>query len=279
MANLPPVTIASWLATSTDILRRAEIASARLDTEIILAHTLKKPRTWLHMYRDEPLDARMQEIADARIDLRSDHTPIAYIIGHKEFYGRLFTVNSNVLVPSPESEAIIELALSVDLPSDATIVDVGTGSGTLGLTLALERPEITTMTLTDVSEPVLRVARKNAAALGLPDVEFIRSNLLEFALPAAAPRFDMIVANLPYVDREWQLGSELRHEPALALFAENHGLKLINRLIDQASRTLKPQGYLLLEADPRQHDAIMKTAENAGFSAVKTLGYALLFAK
>ena len=274
-------TIKSWLDESTTILRDAGIPSARLDAEIILAHTLKKPRTWLHMYRDEPLEDRAREIANARIDLRSDFTPIAYIVGHREFYGRLFTITPNVLIPSPESEALIELATSLDLPENATAIDVGTGSGALAITLALEIRRLTTIFASDVSAPALVVAQKNARQHRANNIQFQKSDLLDLWRPlyAQAPLFDLIVANLPYVDRAWQTSPEVRHEPALALFAEQQGLKLIFHLLEQSQTALKTGGFIILESDPHQHQAIIQKAENLGLSAARTLGYGLLLTK
>ena len=100
--------IANWLASATDQLRAIGITSARLDAELLLAHTLRKSRTWIHAHGDEMIDSRTKEIANARLDLRLDRVPIAYIIGHKEFYGRLFKVTASVLIPRPESEAVID---------------------------------------------------------------------------------------------------------------------------------------------------------------------------
>lgn len=274
------MTIHDWLDQSVALLQKNDVSSARLDAEIILAHTLRRSRTWLHMYRDKPIDDRLREIADARIDLRCDHTPIAYIVGHKEFYGRSFAVTPSVLVPSPETEALIELALSLDLPRQTRAIDVGTGSGVLGITLALER-SFDSMILSDISERALTVAQKNVDALHPNNVALQRSDLLHFWEPLnqSKPIFDLVVANLPYVDPSWQRNQETHHEPAEALFADDGGLSLINQLIDQSARALNSGGYLLLEADPRQHAAITHTATRSGFRLASTLGYGILFTK
>lgn len=264
-ANLPHKTpaINGWLADAIGQLTAVGIPSPRLDAEIILAHTLRKSRTYLHAHDDELLDPRHSEIADARLQLRLDRTPVAYIIGHKEFYGRMFKVTPATLIPRPESETIIEmighLLPATLLPSKKRLIDVGTGTGCLGITAKLEQPELD-VTLIDISRHALKVADFNASRLGA-EVTITQGNLLAgHPLPA-----DIIVANLPYVDPDWERSPETDHEPALALFAQDHGLALIYKLIEQAASILRPAGHLLLEADPRQHDAIVKSAKNHGF--------------
>jgi release factor glutamine methyltransferase len=260
------MTIAEWINQSTAALKAAGVSSARLDTEIILAHTLRKSRTYLHAHHDDAISPREHEIADARLQLRLDRTPIAYIIGHKEFYGRLFRVTPATLVPRPESEMMItilkefmateNISLLGDTP--ARLTDVGTGSGCLGITAKLELPELD-VTLLDVSRHALNVAKTNANRLGA-DVSIMQSNLL--AQYPHSPNY--ILANLPYVDPDWERSPETEHEPAIALFAADHGLYLIKNLIKQASTRLQPGGVLILEADPRQHDQIRTFAKNVG---------------
>ena len=273
-------TIQDWLSTATGVLTNADIPSARLDAEIILAHTIRKPRTYLHAHGDEPLTSRQEEIANARIDLRLDRVPIAYIIGHKEFYGRKFKVTTATLIPRPESEALIELLratlpltqpLIIDQPR--RLVDVGTGSGALRITAKLEFPELD-VTLIDTSRYALAVAKENAAALDAP-VTLLQSDLLS-AYPFVA---DTIIANLPYVDATWHRSPETNHEPAEALFADNHGLALIFELLAQTKEKLARGGTLILEADPAQHAAIQKEAVRYGLLFQKNLGYGLCFNK
>lgn len=260
-ANLPPKTLASdWLDNATRQLKNVGISSARLDAEIILAHTFLKNRTFLHAHPDFPLDSHRREIADARLQLRSERTPIAYIVGHKEFYGRLFRVTPATLIPRPESEDMITLLKEIAKKDELQIIDVGTGSGCLGITAKLELPQ-SRVTLLDISQHALTVARKNAEKLNA-DVATLRSDLLE----SFSSQADVILANLPYVDPSWQRSPETDHEPALALFAEDDGLHLIKRLIAKSTSHLNSGGYLLLEADPRQHHEIIKTAAQHGFS-------------
>lgn len=284
-ANLPPktpantFTITDWLAEATRQLVFADIPSARLDAELLLAHTLRKPRTWLHGHGDETLSERHREIANARLDLRLDRVPVAYIIGHKEFYGRMFKVTTATLIPRPESESLIALlneALPRNhslLPEALKVVDVGTGSGILGITAKLEHPELD-VTLLDISRHALTVAQDNAATLNA-EVSTLQSDLLT-SYPFIA---DIVIANLPYVNPEWERSPETNHEPAEALFATNNGLSLIFELLIQSKEKVAYSGKLILEADPEQHPAIIKEATKYGLVLVKNDGYGLLFDK
>ncbi len=262
-----------WLRDATAQLKGIGIESARLDAEIILAHTIRKPRTYLHAHGDELLDARDHEIADARLDLRREFTPIAYIIGHKEFYGRRFKVSTATLIPRPESEMIIEMIKESMgttiplLPRTIRLVDVGTGSGCLGITLKLELPELD-VTLTDLSNHALHVAKQNAQTLHA-QVTFHQGDLLRnYGLPV-----DIICANLPYVDRDWEVSRDTHAEPDMALYANSGGLSLIKVLIAQAAQLLPRKGSLYLEADPRQHDDIVSYAKQNGFAHHETRGF------
>jgi release factor glutamine methyltransferase len=274
------LTVQDWLDEATRQLTLANIPSARLDAELILSHTLRQPRTWLHGHNDEELDSRQLEIARARLDLRLDRVPVAYIIGHKEFYGHTFKVTTATLIPRPESETLIEL-LDTALPKNERLiadrplrlVDVGTGSGCLGISAKLKYPELE-VTLTDISRHALTVAEENAEELQA-DVELIHSDLLT-SYPFVA---DIIVANLPYVNPQWERSPETDHEPASALFASHDGLALIFELIVQTKEKLAIGGKLILEADPEQHAAIKKEAAHYGLVLHEQRGYGLLFDK
>jgi release factor glutamine methyltransferase len=250
-----------------------------LDAEIILAHTLQHTRTYLHAHGDELLTARQAEIADARLHLRLERTPVAYIIGHKEFYGHMFKVTPSTLIPRPESETMIELLLEAEqqtqLPLQARrrLVDVGTGSGCLGISAKLALPELN-VTLIDVSRYALKVAEENARTLKA-DVQLMQSNLLT-QYPFTA---QYVLANLPYVDPEWERSPETNYEPDLALFAEHHGLALIDRLIEQTPDRLASGGHLFIEADPRQHPTIIQTAKRQGLTLATQRGFILDFVR
>ena len=264
--------ISEWLKIATKSLKTANIPSARLDAELILANTLRKNRTYLHAHLDEEIDPRRFDIANARLDLRLDRVPIAYILGYKEFYGRRFTVSPSVLIPRPESEDLISLFLELTASeiAEKVLIDVGTGSGCLGITAKLERNNLSVI-LSDISKPALNVAEKNANALNA-DVHIQQQSLLNGQLKPV----DYIFANLPYVDKNWDVSPELQYEPDIALFAEDEGLKLILQLISQAPRCLTPEGLLFIEADPQQHNRIIDEAVKNGFVKERVLNYILV---
>ena len=264
--------ISDWLKTATKSLKNIGISSARLDAELILANTLRKNRTYLHAHLDEEIDPRRFDIANARLDLRLDRVPIAYILGYKEFYGRRFTVSPSVLIPRPESEDLISLFLELTASeiAEKVLIDVGAGSGCLGITAKLERSNLSVI-LSDISKPALNIAEKNADALNA-DVHIQQQSLLNGQLKPV----DYIFANLPYVDKNWDVSPELQYEPDIALFAEDEGLKLILQLISQAPRCLTPEGLLFIEADPQQHNRIIDEAVKNGFIKERVLNYILV---
>lgn len=264
--------ISEWLKIATKSLKTANIPSARLDAELILANTLRKNRTYLHAHLDEEIDPRRFDIANARLDLRLDRVPIAYILGYKEFYGRKFTVSPSVLIPRPESEDLILLFLELTASeiAEKVLIDVGTGSGCLGITAKLERSNLSVI-LSDISKPALNIAEKNANALNA-DVHIQQQSLLNGQLKPV----DYIFANLPYVDKNWDVSPELQYEPDIALFAEDEGLKLILQLISQVPRCLTSEGLLFIEADPQQHNRIIDEAMKNGFVKERVLNYILV---
>ena len=264
--------ISEWLKAAIKSLKNVGISSARLDAELILANTLRKNRTYLHAHLDEEIDPRRFDIANARLDLRLDRVPIAYILGYKEFYGRRFTVSPSVLIPRPESEDLISLFLELTASeiAEKVLIDVGTGSGCLGITAKLERSNLSVI-LSDISKPALNIAEKNANALNA-DVHIQQQSLLNGQLKPV----DYIFANLPYVDKNWDVSPELQYEPDIALFAEDEGLKLILQLISQAPRCLISEGLLFIEADPQQHNRIIDEAVKNGFVKERALDYILV---
>ena len=265
-------TISFWLKNAAKSMKDTGIPSARLDAELILANTLRKNRTYLHAYLDEEIDPRRVDIANARLDLRLDRVPMAYILGYKEFYGRKFTVSPAVLVPRPESEDMISLFLDATAGEieRKVLIDVGTGSGCLGITAALERTNISVI-LSDISKDALRIAEKNADE-HRARVKIQQQSLLNGQLEPV----DYIFANLPYVDKDWEVSPELQYEPKIALFTEDGGLKLILELIRQAPHCLTPNGQLFIEADPIQHERIIQAAAKQNFKLATIQRYIIV---
>ena len=273
------MTIRAWLNEATDELKKAGIDSARLDAELILSHTIREPRTYLHAHDDENLDDKHEDIANARLELRLEHTPVAYIVGHKEFYGRRFKTTPAALIPRPESETIITLLDDIIpknlplLPTKLRLVDVGTGTGALGITAKLEWPELD-VTLVDIDNHALNLAKENAVIFQA-DVRFLKNDLLR----AYHTPVDIIIANLPYVDRSWDVSADTHAEPDLALYAPDEGLSLIKQLLEQSTLLLKPGGHILLESDPRQQHKIIEFAKTLGYKHVRTEGFMTVFAR
>jgi release factor glutamine methyltransferase len=273
------MTVEQWLDEAVKMLKDASIESARLDAELILSHTVRESRTYLHAHGDEALDSQHEDIANARLELRLEHTPVAYIIGHKEFYGRRFKTTPAALIPRPESETIIELLKDIIpknlplLPEKLTLVDVGTGTGCLGITAKLEWPELN-VTLIDNDVHALNLAKENGKMLHA-DVRYMKNDLLRaFGLP-----INIIIANLPYVDRTWDVSLDTQAEPQNALFADDGGLVLIKQLCEQATLQLKPGGHMLIESDPRQEHKIIEFAKSLGFKHLNTEGFITVFTR
>ena len=229
--------------------------SASRDSALLLCRSLGKDRAWLLAHPDVTLTEPQLIHFNELLARRAKHEPMQYILGEQEFYGLSFLVTPEVLIPRPETEHLVEAALAC-LPLDqaARVADVGTGSGAIAVALADARPALQ-VTALDLSPPALHIAKLNAERHGLSaHIYFLESDLLA---SVANQRFDMIVANLPYVAAEEVLEEQVRRwEPALALYAGPRGTELYERLIPQASRALLPGGWLLLEIGHGQHEEI-----------------------
>ena len=264
------MTIAEWQTTALKLLSNSP--SVQLDISVLLSFVLNRPKSWVIAHSDEKLTREQLSMLDKLIQKRLESTPIAYLTGVKEFYGRSFAVSPHVLIPRPETEDLVEMLLSH--APNGQILDVGTGRGCVGITLALETN--LEVTLSDISSDALGVARENAQRLGLSDIDTIESDLLEYWLKNGRVKFDIIVANLPYVDPEWDTSPETTYEPSLALYTDDGGLELIYKLIQQSISVLRSGGYLLIEADPVQHESITHAA-NSNYKLIDSRGYGLLY--
>lgn len=259
------ITIEKWLSRTTKLFAHSGIDSARLDAELILCSALRKSREYLIAHSDEMV---ADDFAKDLVERRINREPLAYITGEKEFYGRIFAVTPDVLIPRPESEHIIESVRKV-AKNDAKILDVGTGSGALAITAALEFPH-TKVFAADISDAALGVAKQNAANLDA-EIAFLRSDLLK----NIDGKFDVIVANLPYVAKTWDVSLETRSEPDLALFANDDGLELIKKFIVQAPTKLSRHGFLILEMDIRQIETVSDFAIEHDFIICEKLPFTL----
>ncbi|HPF20139.1 MAG TPA: peptide chain release factor N(5)-glutamine methyltransferase [Syntrophomonas sp.] len=251
------------------------IKESRLEAEILLAHVLKKDRVYLYANYEAPVNPDERALYKEYIKRRTKSEPIAYITGHKEFMSLDLIVTPDVLIPRPETELLVETAIKAakDLEK-VRIVDVGTGSGAIAVSLAyyLKQAQVSA---TDISLPALKVACQNAERHQV-SIDFHAGSLLEsfFTRPAGEPsaHFDILVANLPYVpetDRD-SLEPQVRDfEPHLALFAGEDGLDLYRQLLPQARRVLPEGAIMLLEIDPRQAGLIASSMQ--GFSEIRII--------
>jgi release factor glutamine methyltransferase len=272
--NSPAITLEMWLSNAEKALTKAGIPSARLDALILLEDTLNKDRSWILAHPEHNLSASIAKILDRLVNRRKKGEPLAYIRGFIEFYGRKFSVTPAVLIPRPETEAVIELAKRLDIPKDPDVIDVGTGSGCIAISLKLERPSWSVYA-TDISKKTLSIARRNAKALKA-DVSFHEADLLNLDILPPSP--SLITANLPYVDTSWETQG-IDYEPPVALYASDDGLEIIKRLVIQASTSQDSGAYIVLEADPCQHDDIIAYAHLQGYSWYASEGYVIVLQK
>ncbi len=248
-------TVGRLLTWTADYLKKSGSPSSRLDAEVLLAAARKCERIALYTAFEEvvPDDVRA-EFRDL-VKRRAGGTPVAYLVGKKEFYSLSFRVTPDVLIPRPETEHLVVAAVDLltALPTDARpqLVDVGTGSGAIAVSLARHEPRAK-IVATDISPAALAVARLNAADHGVSErVEFLETDLLEKTPPER--HLELVVSNPPYIglQEEATLAPQVRdHEPRLALFAGPNGTEIIARLIPQAAARLRCGGYLLMEVSP-----------------------------
>lgn len=240
-----------------------------LDAEILLAHALQKPRIFLQTWPYHVVDDATEQKFFELIEKRRAGWPVAYLTGVQSFWSLDLTVNPFTLIPRPETEHLVELALTkLNKNTPYQIADLGTGSGAIGLALAKERPD-SQVFATDISETALAVAKQNANQLDIKNIQFFNGSWCE-ALPHQ--RYDLIVSNPPYIaEHETALLSpETRFEPAIALFSEKDGLKDIDHILKQAPLYLKPDGCILIEHGFSQGKSIRTLFERAGFNNVFT---------
>lgn len=256
------------LAEAAARLGAVGVPQPRLTAEVLLAHLLRRERGFLYAHPEQELTPGETAAFTALLQRRAAGEPLQYLTGVQEFHGRPFAVSPAVLIPRPETELVVAAALDLlPLAAPARVVDVGTGSGCIAVTLALERP-CATVIATDISPAALALARRNAAALGAR-VEFVESDLL-----AAAPGpFDLVISNPPYIaEGDWPaLQREVRdHEPRTALLAGLAGTEIYARLIPQAHAALRPGGWLVLELGYDSAPAVRALLAGGEWSRVAT---------
>lgn len=269
---LPPAaaTVSALVDKGARRLGLSGIPSARLDAELLLAHAIGADRTAIHTRAGALVSAAATVAYDDMLERRAAREPLAYIVGYKEFWSMDFCVTPAVLIPRPETEVAVEVALELlrsTESGDSTVCDVGTGSGCIAVALARELPHVAVVGV-DVSVAALEVAQANAVQHGVDDrIELIAGDLLSAVRDR---RFDVVITNPPYV-ASGEIGGlepELRREPAGALDGGADGLAIIRRLFVQVAEVLKPGGWLVMEIGADQGAAVVAIAAASGFGDV-----------
>lgn len=251
------------------LLQEARTRIDAVDAEFLLVHALDKPRSWLFAHRDDLAPVEVAAAFEALVQRRAAGEPVAYLTGQRGFWRFDLAVTPATLIPRPETELLVELALA-RLPADRSsrAADLGTGSGAIALAVAYERPR-TRVIATDASAPALAIARANAQALRLANIDFREG---DWFAPLAGERFDLIASNPPYIalgDPHLDEG-DLRFEPASALSSGADGLDAIRTIVAGAPSHLEPGGWLLLEHGWDQGAAVRALLAAAGFGEVAT---------
>jgi len=239
-----------------------------LDASVLVAHILDKPRTWVMAHPDVHLTPEQKKQLDESLLRLAEGEPFPYVLGHWEFFGLDFDVTPDVLIPRPETELLVEKAIAwlQEFPVSRTVADVGTGSGAIAVSIAVNLPEVHVLA-TDVSPKALGVARGNACKLHVEkQMKFIECDLLPFRTSPQrhALKVDLICANLPYIPTETLHGLPIfGREPTLALDGGADGLDLIRRLLALAPEWLAPNGMILLEIESTRGNQAVELAHKA----------------
>lgn len=266
--------IDAWLKKTILLLSNAGITSAELDALVLLEDCLKLDRAFILAHPEKSLLNKQRLFLDKQVLRRSTHEPLAYIRQKVEFYARSFFVDKRVLVPRPETEAMIELLLQLPLAQQpgTVVADIGTGSGALAVTAKLELPQ-STVVATDISSEALTVARKNNSVFKTT-LMFCVGDLFK---PLANQKVDILLANLPYVPTSFELNKSARFEPTSAIFGGNDGLDLYRKLFEQLTVSSESPQYILTESLPVHHKELVKIAGEYHYHLLKEHDFIQVF--
>jgi release factor glutamine methyltransferase len=261
-------TIRELLGPAREYLEGKGVPSPKLDAEYLLAHVLGVPRLELYLDHDRALEPAQVDSLRELVRRRGRREPLAYVLGSWSFYGLELHCDARALVPRPETEILVERCLALLEGSAApAIVDVGTGTGAIALALAARLPEAS-VTAIDLSPDALALAAENAALNGLADrVELLQGDLLA---PVAGRRFDLIASNPPYIAEGETVDPEVSgHEPALAVFADDAGRAIHERLAADAQAALRPGGHLVVELAEGQAPWLAERLAGGGYDEIE----------
>ncbi|MDA8866288.1 peptide chain release factor N(5)-glutamine methyltransferase [Porticoccaceae bacterium] len=244
--------------------------SPQLDCELLLCYVLNVDRTWLRTWPEKPVSQSLEAKFCALLERRVQGQPIAYLVGSRGFWSMDLQVSQDTLIPRPETELLVELALNLRLPKKSHALDLGTGTGAVALALAAERPDMNFIAV-DYQVGAVSLANKNCQTLGLSNVNIFQSDWFD-SLQLTDCQFDLIVSNPPYIsvnDPHLQQG-DVRYEPNSALVSGVDGLDDLKKIIAQSPLYLKSDGWLLLEHGFDQGPAVVRLMIEAGFQEVVT---------
>lgn len=256
----------TWLKTAT--LRLMHSDSAKRDAEILLGFVTGRARTYLLAFGETPLTAEQAEQLTVLLARRERGEPVAYLVGEREFWSLPLSVSPATLIPRPDTECLVELALERLPATPCAILDLGTGTGAIALALASERPDCQ-LTGIDLQPEAVALAQHNAQKLAINNARFLQGS---WFTPVAGQKFALIASNPPYIDEaDPHLGQgDVRFEPGSALVAADQGLADLAAIVQQAADYLEPQGWLLLEHGWQQGESVRTLLNAAGFIAVAT---------
>lgn len=287
-----------WLRIATQFLQSRSITSARLDCQLLLEDATRKDRVWLLAHPEYELSEGILDHLRNLLSRRSKHEPLAYIRGRSEFYGRSFFISKHVLVPRPETEAMVTMLLELPVcepftaaldpellaghtetntllnsPKTLKVADIGTGSGAIGITTQLELPKAH-IELIDIDSAALKTAQLNVDKFATGN-RVVHSDLIA----GTTKDYDILLCNLPYVPDDYQINKAASHEPKLALFGGKDGLDCYRKLFAQLTTCQKRPLFILTEALPDQHNGLSSLASANGYKLHKTDNYIQLFAR
>ncbi len=255
-------------------LQRAGSSSPRVDAEVLLCHVLGRDRTWLYTWGDKMCSLWEQARFEALVAARAQGTPVAYLTGEREFWGLRLATSPDTLIPRPDTETLVELALSRVNQPTGRMLDLGTGTGAIALAFASEQPDWQVLGV-DLRFEAVALANQNAHSLGITNARFLQSDwfaVLE-SYDEVGTLFDIIVSNPPYIaaDDPHLAEGDVRFEPRSALVADACGMADLLHLVNTAQRYLTASGWLLLEHGYQQADVVREALERAGYQNVESV--------